>query len=932
MRAQPDADFAFSDGRSMSRGPAGTDPSEIVAMACRSREGVLRGWTTVINGLSPGGSVDKRLGWVEARCSRSRPPRQGWKLHVSGGLSSARTVLKRCLAVLLDHDAAFKTAGSMETLRCLNYGELGLSQVGKFITVYPNDDDEAVSLARRLDAATRGLRGPRVPSDQRLRAESLVHYRYGSFGHDYLQLPLGLIVPALEGPDRARVPDIRRTAYVPLPWVEDPFLSAGITVRRKQASPAVGGRYLPVATVYQSARGAVHLAADVVGARSCVLKQAGRDALLDDDGRDARARLRHEATVLRRLSPDSRFPDVLDLIEHDGELVLVMQDLGGETLEDVVTEYATRGCHPSVETIVVWGREVAGALARIHTRGFIYRDLKSTNVIVREDGRLGLVDFELAAAAGGSSPLGHGTRGYASPQQRACEPPAATDDVYALGALLYFVATGAEPSLAPRPDALLDRPVRVLNPAIPERLARIIARCLDPKPEIRFPSMEAVGTAFAEARPMFRLAPPGAVIRSETPEVTRERVRTLASRIGDSICSAAEDARGDDPPWVSSHEVANGAPARDLNAGGAGSVLALAELVAELGVPRHRDMLARGAHWLAQAEDLPGAPLPGLYVGEGGIATALLRAGQVLEDDGLIAAAVTRSRRAAPTPDTSPDLFNGTAGWLRVQLFLHSATSDRAHLAAATKAGELLLRTAQRGEDDSPSWTTPPGYGSLSGRAALGYAHGAAGIADCLLDLWEANGDPRFRAAAAAVGRRLERSAVEVLPDRTGFDWPDSDGGGLAGAFWCRGAGGIGRFLLHASLLPEFPSARRLAGGAARTVAHGALGIGPTQCHGLAGSIELLLDAYQAWGERERLAEARLLGGILEAFAIDRGAEVVFPSESPATFSPDYMVGYAGVATCLLRLARPEDLPNQLTPRAFRGRRGRSHPGFRPTD
>jgi hypothetical protein len=103
-------------------------------------------------------------------------------------------------------------------------------------------------------------------------------------------------------------------------------------------------------------------------------------------------------------------------------------------------------------------------------------------------------------------------------------------------------------------------------------------------------------------------------------------------------------------------------------------------------------------------------------------------------------------------------------------------------------------------------------------------------------------------------------------------------------------------------------------------VAHGARWAGPTQCHGLAGNIEFLIDTYQATGDPAWLAEARTLGHLLDAFAVERDGLLMFPSESCRVFTPDYMVGYAGVAMTLLRLADPDHRPHQLSRRGFRYR------------
>src|SRR5436190_6156484 len=95
-------------------------------------------------------------------------PEQGWKLHVSANPQTAAEVLKRTLPILLAETSTFKVISSISRLVEFNFGLLGLSQIGKFITAYPRDDAHAVSLAVALDEATRGLCGPAVPSDHPL--------------------------------------------------------------------------------------------------------------------------------------------------------------------------------------------------------------------------------------------------------------------------------------------------------------------------------------------------------------------------------------------------------------------------------------------------------------------------------------------------------------------------------------------------------------------------------------------------------------------------------------------------------------------------------------------------------------------------------------------------------------------------------------------
>ncbi|MGH2508456.1 MAG: lanthionine synthetase LanC family protein [Ktedonobacteraceae bacterium] len=269
---------------------------------------------------------------------------------------------------------------------------------------------------------------------------------------------------------------------------------------------------------------------------------------------------------------------------------------------------------------------------------------------------------------------------------------------------------------------------------------------------------------------------------------------------------------------------------------------------------------------------------------------------------------------------TSPDVFHGTAGRLLFHLLLWDETADPAQLQAAATAGNFLVEQALWKGNEECFWIIPPGYDSLSGNGYLGYAHGAAGIANILLDLFSVTGDKRFFRTAQGASRWLLRQAIPTLSNDSGLAWPDVEGKAINNTFWCHGATGVGQFFLHAVSYGVLPEAADLAERAAHTTARGTRWASPSQCHGLAGSIEFLLDMYQATGTPAYLNEADALAKILEAFRIEREGKIVLPSEDPTTITPDYMIGYADVAICLLRLSEPMKRPRQLSRAGFQYR------------
>ncbi|HZB75828.1 MAG TPA: lanthionine synthetase LanC family protein, partial [Solirubrobacteraceae bacterium] len=798
--------------------------------------------------------------WILAEPAGGQLPAQGWKLHVSSYEATAAQTLQRALAPLIAANVAFKVVGSADWLRGMNLGAAGLSQVGKFITAYPADDAAAVRVAVALGDATRGLRGPRIPSDRPVEDDGVVHYRYGAFGSAEMQTLLGEILPALVDPDGCLEPDRRGSSPRTPSWVSDPFAAAGLGGASRLHAP-VAGRYHPAAVLRQSPGVVVQLGIDVKTPQACILKRARASGQggLDDN---AAARVRREAGFLAQVSELGFTPRLMDVVDTEDEVVVVTEDLGGESLERHVAALATRGRSLPRARIVALGVALAEALGAFHGCGFIHGDVKSANIIVAPDGRPRLIDLDLAAAIGsGGRAAGAGTRGYTSPGCRAGLPVAVADDIYALGAVLYFLVTGAEPSRAPNPGDLLERSPALLAPQVGASLVTVVERCLSPQDGWRFATAAHVGEALqaceSEARRAGAPAAPHVM-----PQAALRQVRKAAGY----ICAQAESS-GDGLVWRSTYFVGKGLVGRDVNSGMAGTVLTLAELVDELGGESHADVLRRAATTLHGLPRLPGGTPAGLCVGDAGVAAAILRAGQVLADPDLIAAAAARGRAGAERSAGSPDFFHGAAGRLLVHLLLWDETRDPARLDAAVALGEGLLEAREGGPGEA-CWRIPAGYGDLSGRCYLGYAHGAAGIADVLLDLFEATGDVRFRATAADAMSWLARQGVPVLDDDSGLGWPTLEGGAPHPPFWCHGATGIARLFLHAERLEAFAGAGEIVRRAARSVAEGVRWSGPTICHGLAGNAELLLDVATWTGERGFADDARRLMALVDAYAV----------------------------------------------------------------
>ncbi|HEX5103128.1 MAG TPA: serine/threonine-protein kinase [Pirellulaceae bacterium] len=184
---------------------------------------------------------------------------------------------------------------------------------------------------------------------------------------------------------------------------------------------------------------------------------------------------------------------------------LVMQFIPGESLQARVEREGPL----SVAEILRIGRQAAAGLAAAHAQGLVHRDVKPANILL-ENGvdRAYLTDFGLARASDDASltytGVVAGTPHYMSPEQADGQPLDRRSDLFSLGSVLYFMATGHPPFRADRPMAVLKRtyhdphrPAWQCNAEIPDSLSQIIDRLLQKKPASRFASAGDLEQALA---------------------------------------------------------------------------------------------------------------------------------------------------------------------------------------------------------------------------------------------------------------------------------------------------------------------------------------------------------------------------------------------------------------------------------------------------
>jgi eukaryotic-like serine/threonine-protein kinase len=222
----------------------------------------------------------------------------------------------------------------------------------------------------------------------------------------------------------------------------------------------------------------------------------------------ARQRIRREARAISALQ-HPHICTLYDVGQQDGVDFLVMELLEGETLAARLERSPVK-----LDQLLVYGIEIADALDAAHAKGIVHRDLKPSNVFIVQSGYVKVLDFGLAKmmnrayrAEGATlsgpdndllSTVSHvgipvGTVAYMSPEQARGENLDPRSDLFSFGGVLYQMATGQLPfegkTTASTFDAILNRtpvPVRHWDASLPEDFQRIVTKCLEKTPDLRY--------------------------------------------------------------------------------------------------------------------------------------------------------------------------------------------------------------------------------------------------------------------------------------------------------------------------------------------------------------------------------------------------------------------------------------------------------------
>ena len=245
----------------------------------------------------------------------------------------------------------------------------------------------------------------------------------------------------------------------------------------------VDGKYKILSKVGQGGMSVVYMAINEKANKTWAVKEVRKDGVLDFEA--VKQGLVAETDILKKLNHPN-LPSIIDVIDTDDSFIIIMDYVQGNSLNKALEEY---GAQPQ-EYVIEWAKQLCDVLGYLHSRqpAIIYRDMKPANIMLKPDGNITLIDFGTAREFKEKNLADTtclGTVGYAAPEQfGGMGQTDARTDIYCLGATLYHLVTGCNPSEPPYEM----KPIRQIIPSLSGGLEQIILKCTQRNPEDRYQS------------------------------------------------------------------------------------------------------------------------------------------------------------------------------------------------------------------------------------------------------------------------------------------------------------------------------------------------------------------------------------------------------------------------------------------------------------
>lgn len=342
---------------------------------------------------------------------------QGWKIHVSSNLNEAQDILNEVSKVCYKKNLSFKYVKDRFELKLKNTKYADRSSSGKYITVYPCTEELFIEALESIHEATKKFeRGPYILTDKRWR-DGNVYFRYGGFkaiSKDDDKSKLYIY------DERGNLIEDDRSPYYKIPnFIKEPKYIVDIEKDYIIDDSLLTNlnKYNITEAIHFSNGGGLYKALEICDEKKVILKEGRHGAGLDRNDVDAFNRIHNEYNYLNILRDIEGIVNPIEVFDEWESAFLVEEFVDGIPLTDWLTNNYPFVANADeneafVENIMRICNKIKSIIYSVHSKGVGFGDLQPSNVLLKRDNSVVLIDLEAARALNCKGIVSIGTPGF----------------------------------------------------------------------------------------------------------------------------------------------------------------------------------------------------------------------------------------------------------------------------------------------------------------------------------------------------------------------------------------------------------------------------------------------------------------------------------------------------------------------------------------
>lgn len=825
---------------------------------------------------------------------------QGWMLHIPVWDIHFKSISESIFPYLIELNIPFFIPINSDVHSMLQAGLFGYKNLGKIITICPQDEASINSLTNELIKRTKPFKGTYIPTDFYL--SNLVYARYGNF-HTHSNNPNTSIVDN----SGVSIKDEESIPAVLYSWVSWPFAKISDPIKYEDRK-VLNNKYYIQKTIKSDVKGRVLVALyqkNFLNFKKCIIKEGKIGMCVDQDGRDIKDRLQWQKIVSQKLNLNCSIPKVIEIFNEQNNCYIVFEFIkgrsfgnllidiyDGHTWEDLAIEKKIR-----IITILI---DALKNIENIHKCGVVHRDINIENIFIDNKNKVWMIDLELAYDLVNHYPSPQyemGTEGFISPEQKKSLSPQIEQDIYSIGCVLILAIAHITPYKFNQANLkALQKNLSLF--IFDSEVINLIIACLNYDSSKRPPIIKII-----ETLEKYKVR-----IELKLQKVSPDAINNLESSIKASLAALNYSKMLDqDGIWTSpvsmiENQIGNIRMDRIVYTGfrkGISGILFLIGQAELAGVDttflnetwtKNFDRLRE--YFYTNQNEIP----TGLFNGSYGVAMAIssLLQAQLLPSTKENLELV---RRCLEKGADTQDLATGIAGYGVVLLKCHPFLSTdfiESNLQNCIK--QILLNQSFDG-----SWQ----FSNNSERIALtSFSFGTAGVIWFLLSYLESYKDPKVEEAALKALKYLQKKAHKLDKQYSWKIAPNS----LEEHEFSNGGYNMLLPFIKAYQITERKIYRDIVEGTLSTYPKHIVADFTSIERGLAGLGEVYLDAWVAFENEEWLERASWIAEVLLHTSFDLDKYKFWLQFDPFTPNADFLTGQSGILHFLLRYKFPQKI------------------------